>query len=1494
MFLEKRDKGTIKTLIRILFAFCVFVFSLMFTLWSLISNDQVQKLGARVASVFLSSEWKTEFRIDGFSLSPWDGLTIEKISVKDRNGVYLLRAGELSVRPGIIRLKKQKINIGKIYISDGEFQLLTHKGDSTLNLQFIIDYFSSADTSVKPPSEPGKPWDLSVSSLVIRNFRFHFQDENSIPAPAGMDYANIDAREINLHITDVRFDKDTIRANIRELSARERSGFHVRNLSGEFHVSPAFLKANNLKIITDNSDLSLSFAFLYPSWSAYNDFLNAVTIKANISSSYFDLGDIGFFAPDIARMKDPFRIQGTVDGTVSNFRAKDFRVAYGTNTLFWGNIRSIGLPNVTETFVDLAVRTMTTNKQDIESFLLPGEGDSIVLPGIMANIGVISFSGNFTGYYNDFVSNALFKTNLGNIRTDLILKRTGDQAGLSYKGQLDVGGFNLGRLLDDTASLGITTFRGEINGKGLDKETADLEFSIHVDSSRLLDYNYHKLDLRGLFYGKRFQGFLDVNDPSLSMNFSGMVDLSDSIPAFDFTDEIHKAQLFDLGFLHRDSTEIFGTTIKANFRGNGLDNLDGYISFENTNYVEGEKSAHIKNLKLSNRFDERGAKSYHLVSDFIDADAYGRFNFKQVVPSLYNFVRKYLENFTLKNSGKLEALALNDQQLKLDVRLKNTSQLTSIFLPFLEIADNSSVKATYDEARGVLSLDAGSTMLTVAGVLIPNFHLSANSTTDEVSLKMGSDAVSLQQGSKTDSLEVRLDTFGLASYIRHDSILYAFSWKAGGRLSGFDGFVSFLHGPLTEIKITNMGVLVNDREWTIDTGNYVVIDTSSIDLRRVYFTGNDQYLKAEGRISAQKTDTLDLAFNKIDISNLDRLIGVKELDLNGILSGKVRLNSVYKDIRVLSDLRLDDFRFNKEPLGDALLNVNYIKSEDRFDVRCKIEYTGNVGKNIPLDLQGSLYAGRNPRLDMSADLKNLNLKMVQPFVSSFMSGLNGWVSGHVDVHGPPDRPALTGELNLKRTEFKITYLNVLYSLADVVKVDSNAFVFNKITIYDSLGNKGILNGRISHEYFRDLRLNMNIDFSNFSGFNNTYAQNPVFYGKARGTGNVSITGPLDNISIKVKAETGKNTLVAIPISLTESVEQNDFIQFVTVDTLQDKPVKRDQSPLNLNIALKANPDAQVEVFLPEQLGNLKVQGNGSFVMAMAPNHPFSITGTYSITKGNFVLQVRNLLRLPMTITEGSRMTWSGDPADANLSVNAVYRTKTTLSGLTTNPDDAQIRFPVEVIFRLGGKLQNPEMRFSMNLPNVEEQIKSVVYRSIDTTNVSEMNEQMLYLLVTNSFKPVISSTASTINAASTSASLVTNQINSWLSGISNNVNMGVSYRPGTSTTSQSWDVSMSTQLLDNRLLIDGTFGMNTYNTTNNAQPNQIVGDINIEYILTRNRRWRVHAFNRTNNVNILNNNSPYTQGVGLKYQRDFYTFGELFGGKKWAEKQAAKEKNKKK
>jgi len=255
------------------------------------------------------------------------------------------------------------------------------------------------------------------------------------------------------------------------------------------------------------------------------------------------------------------------------------------------------------------------------------------------------------------------------------------------------------------------------------------------------------------------------------------------------------------------------------------------------------------------------------------------------------------------------------------------------------------------------------------------------------------------------------------------------------------------------------------------------------------------------------------------------------------------------------------------------------------------------------------------------------------------------------------------------------------------------------------------------------------------------------------------------------------------------------------------------------------------------------------------------------------------MRLPFSISKGSNITWSGDPADANVTIKAIYRTRVPLEGVVTDLSQASKRIPVECIIHLGGKLMNPDISFGINLPNVENNIQTEVFAAIDTNNQAVMSQQVLSILVMDQFIAVTGSGNSNLNV--NPLSLASNQLSSWLSGITQNVNVGVNYKAGTATTGQEFDVAVSTQLFNDRLLIDGTFGMTYENQSSQQQASSIVGDINIEYILTDNRRWRLKAFNRTNTSdNLIYNNAPYTQGVGVSWQRGFDKIGDLFKNEK--------------
>jgi hypothetical protein len=81
------------------------------------------------------------------------------------------------------------------------------------------------------------------------------------------------------------------------------------------------------------------------------------------------------------------------------------------------------------------------------------------------------------------------------------------------------------------------------------------------------------------------------------------------------------------------------------------------------------------------------------------------------------------------------------------------------------------------------------------------------------------------------------------------------------------------------------------------------------------------------------------------------------------------------------------------------------------------------------------------------------------------------------------------------------------------------------------------------------------------------------------------------------------------------------------------------------------------------------------------------------------------------------------------------------------------------------------------------------------------------------------------------------------------------------------DVALSSQLLNNRLLLNGNFGYrdNTYNTTNT----NFIGDFDLEYLLNSKGTFRLKAYNHFNDQNYYLRNALTTQGVGIVWKHDF-------------------------
>ncbi|MDR1757154.1 MAG: translocation/assembly module TamB, partial [Culturomica sp.] len=243
------------------------------------------------------------------------------------------------------------------------------------------------------------------------------------------------------------------------------------------------------------------------------------------------------------------------------------------------------------------------------------------------------------------------------------------------------------------------------------------------------------------------------------------------------------------------------------------------------------------------------------------------------------------------------------------------------------------------------------------------------------------------------------------------------------------------------------------------------------------------------------------------------------------------------------------------------------------------------------------------------------------------------------------------------------------------------------------------------------------------------------------------------------------------------------------------------------------------------------------------------------------------------------------PYDASIDINAVYNLKTSLYELlsSTHSVDRSTKVPVECILNLSDNFRNPLVKFDINFPTLESQTKSYIQGLFSSQD--EINKQMFSLLILNKFyTPDYMNTidleerGSSYQAGMNTASeLLSNQLSRWLSQISQNFDVGFSYRPGDNITADEVELALSTQLLNDRITLSANGNMDVggnRNTTAGSTNSNIAGDFDLEAKLNRQGTLKVKAYSHTDEK-IIYNSTETIQGVGISYQETFDTFKEL-------------------
>lgn len=1413
----------------------------------------------------LSDKLGTRVSIGRVDIAFFNKLVLDDLFVEDYRNDTLAYIGEMKAAINYFSIKKKRIDFGTISLDRLYFYI--YQDEDTSNLDVFVYGLVPDETDTVASSTP---WELNFSKLVVENSRFRFRQHDYLPQDFGINYLDMHADKLNFTATDIVLG-DSLKFKISNLNCIEKGGAHIEEFTTLLSMSKHHANFDELTLRLSNSEIRAStLAFRFDSLGVLRDFTNKVKIDGDFYETGFSFADLAFFAPALKGFKEKVHFSGQLKGTISDIRAKDFSLNFGNFTRIKASMSLIGLPSIKQTFLYADFQELRTSKSDIENLKLPPEWSDgpIVLPDQLKEAGLITYRGNFTGFTNDFVAYGTLSSQLGTISTDLGLKQTG-QNGYSYRGAIKTIDFNLGKFVGPEARIGKVDLEIQVTGTIDSMNRVSAEPKGIVQKIEFNNYQYKNVKLNGKLNGKKFNGFVYILEPNLELDFTGAVDFTNDVPVFDFNAVVMYAKLDNLNLYKEDSLPVLSFILESNFVGDNFDEFKGQINLWDLSYTNSERKVTIDQLSLVAN-PEDTVNSLQLISSLADISIWGKYTFAGLTESLPGYFYHFYPSFLQKkqvNQSSTDSLYFN-------IQINDTDSLMRIFFPGYAIGKGSVLNGYFDAGSNVLDLDGSLKDVKIQSLSFENLTVSTQTGENDLVVFLSSNSVLRNEVPFLQKLELsskymRDSLFAQINWYHIDSLVYE------GNMATAASFARSDSGRIPQINIELLPstITIADSLWQIAKAHFVV-DSSLLQVSDFLMSREGQLLSISGSVSKSKEDTLYMEMNNIPLSNFNILTGPHGFDLHGTLNGNASLTDVYNNPIFFSNLKINQLEINGKKLGDGI-----IKSEwDNNNEGLKITFYTQRDQVRPFYVDGS-YFPRGGKLDFEIILDKLYLSIFEPYLEENISELGGIVSDKLTLTGTIEKPVLEGRLKVQKVGFVFDYLNTRYNFTDFVDFKKNKIEFSNIEVYDTRGEKAIVSGSLNHNYFSDFTLDITLDATNFTLLDTREEDNSLYFGQAYGTGDVHITGSFELANIDINMKTEKGTRFFIPLTSGSEISESSFITFVNnVPDAAKSELEEEIAKLkgvSLKMDLEVTPDAEVQLIFESKMGDIiKGNGNANLKLEISTTGDFGMYGDYEIVQGEYLLTLGNLLSKRFLVKPGGTIGWNGDPYNAIIDLETYYELNASLQDLYLDSSEVyRKRVPVECQIKMSGALMNPNIVFGIDLPKSSEADRAQLRNLPD----DELNKQFISLLFINRFQPLpgldfanSGNISSGYSLTESTSELLSNQLSHWLSQISNDFDIGFTYRPGNELSSDEVEVALKTQFFNEKLTVNGNVGMGgQYENTNS-----IVGDVEADLKLNESGKFRVKAFRRSN-TNFDYEKGPTTQGAGIFYREEFDSFEEL-------------------
>ena len=1437
----------------------------------------VQSMIARSVAGELSKKLDTDVKIRTFYITDKLMVRMEDVVFDDLDGYPMFQIGQLDARLHPT-MASDEIQIKDVYLKDVLGRIVVYEGYTKMNLKEILEQLG-----IKKNEDNDSNLRLSIDKLKIDNGRVVYWNQNKHhPEKKTMDYVHLDIDSIYSEITNIEMFSDTVMGNVQYLRGKDRCGLVLENGRGNVVFCEKSLVVDDLVLETGESYADIDVRFDYNNSRAYFQFIDSVYMTGNIRQSTIKLSDLKYFAWILDRMPDKFVFTGQFDGTVSDFTVSDFVAEFGDESMIEADVSFKGLPYFFDSYMDVNVKKMYSSYEDTKDFAIPTSSVTVPIPEMLAGIGKYSLNGDFHGYARDFQTQFDFISEMGDLNAEIYLKTNENPA---YSFDIVGNAVKLDDIIgtDDDAEA---TFELVMNGEGLTKEETDFDANLFFNSLKINKNEFSDVNIHGAFNNQKLKVNTNVDHPYIDMVLNSSIDMHDEMPLYTVNAVVNEADLVHLHLADNDSVMRISTNVDAAFRGDNIDNISGVLNIKDTKYFNGEE--YLMKSFVANISEISGIKDVTVDCDFFNFYGYGIVNAKTLVNSLKTTAKRYVDMPEWFADTKPDT---KDQMFSFNINFFDTRMLSKLFVPSLYVKNGTTVNFNYNNIYTSHNSTVMSPEIWYNGIRFTDLFIQNTASYDELTTHLSFKDIILRDSTDKNPDQIKLEDFKILAKCSDNKITADLYWDDDEPEDANKAHIKSVFTPHEtyggELNLSSDLIRINDTIWYLNPTCRIDFNKEGADFENLTLYTKSQRIAINGEFPRHDADTLRAEFNNFDVSDLDFITKGYNLDINGTLNGFVSISGISENMSFSTNVNMKECYINGQEVGDVKARANWYDPNESVLLNMEVynrQFDNDGRKSV--GVFGFYYPNKktdNLKLDMF--FNGFKLETVSPFVSSVVTRMGGLASGNMKVRGSVSAPVVVGDVTLENAGCCVNFLNTYYTFSDKIHLEEDKILFNDLAIHDTIGNTAILTGAINHDHMRDFNFDLNLRCRDFLALNIPAEQAQGFYGTAIADGIVKISGPLNDVSMTISALTKKGTEIDIPLSSTSSFE-NNFIVFVQkakeTDTVEEKyvpEVVKEENNFIMDLNAAVNPDAMVKIYLPQNMGSISSRGSGVINIGLN-NDDFELRGDYRINSGTFNFNL-DVVKKTFLLKDGGTIRWTGDPADADIDIIGVYHTKSSLNSLGTDLVDSTAitnNVNVDCIIRLSDKLTNPTITFGIDLPNAKEDTRNIVFSVIDTTNQSVMAQQVFSLLMLSSFSYTAGRNISRFGT-NAGYGVITSQLSNMLSQLYEDLDVGINYTPNDNLTNEELEVALSTQLFDDRLIIEGNFGVIRGNRSDADNANNIVGDVDLTFRLTK--RLSLKAYNHTNIKNnyyyySIENYSDFTQGVGLSFSQSFDSLKEVF------------------